>query len=170
MILFIHLSLFMRLTRAAEYAIRCMIYLSRQGRGILTSRQEIAAQADIPIHFLAKIAQDLAKAGLIEIRQGAKGGFILSKDPAAITLLDVVETMIGEIYLNDCIARPSGCKVRYHCAVHRVWLEARDQLRDTLRRVTFDQLIADASCLPYPEAMLEPDSLETSTSTRGDLQ
>ena len=141
----------MRLTRAAEYAIRCIIYLSRRGRGVLTSRQEIAVQADIPIHFLAKIAQDLAKAGLIEIRQGAKGGFLLSKLPAAITLLDVVETMIGEIYLNDCIARPAGCKVSYHCAVHRVWLDARDQLRDTLRRVTFDQLILDSSCLPYPQ-------------------
>ncbi|MBM9613709.1 Rrf2 family transcriptional regulator [Desulfobulbus rhabdoformis] len=160
----------MRLTRAAEYAIRCIIYLSRRGRGVLTSRQEIAAQADIPIHFLAKIAQDLAKAGLIEIRQGAKGGFLLSKLPAAITLLDVVETMIGEIYLNDCIARPAGCKRSYHCAVHRVWLDARDQLRDTLRRVTFDQLITDTSCLPYPKSMLESKPLETNTSARGDLQ
>lgn len=162
----------MRLTRAAEYAIRCMIHLCRQGRGILTSRQEIAEQADIPIHFLAKIAQDLAKAGLIEIRQGAKGGFVLSKNPATITLLDVVETMIGEIFLNDCIARPSGCKVSYHCAVHRVWLDARDQLRDTLRRVTFDQLISDTSCLPaFPKGLLEPEALEAEApAVRGDLQ
>ena len=162
----------MRLTRAAEYAIRCMIYLCRQGRGMLTSRLEIAEQADIPIHFLAKIAQDLAKAGLIEIRQGAKGGFVLSKNPATITLLDVVETMIGEIFLNDCIARPSGCKVSYHCAVHRVWLDARDQLRDTLRRVTFDQLITNTSCLPdFPKALLESEALESDAPTvRGDLQ
>ena len=162
----------MRLTRAAEYAIRCMIYLSRQGRGMVTSRLEIAEQADIPIHFLAKIAQDLAKAGLIEIRQGAKGGFVLSKNPATITLLDVVETMIGEIFLNDCIARPSSCTVSYHCAVHRVWLDARDQLRDTLRRVTFDQLIINTSCLPtFPKALLEPEVLETETpAVQGDLQ
>jgi len=161
----------MRLTRAAEYAVRCMIYLSRQGQGVLTSRQEIAQQADIPTHFLAKIAQDLAKAGLIEIRQGARGGFLLSKNPAAISLLEVVETMIGEIHLNDCVARPSGCKASYHCAVHRVWLGAREQLRATLRQVNFDQLIADASCLPaYPKVLLEPEGLETTASTRNDLQ
>ncbi len=145
----------MRLTRAAEYAIRCMVYLSRQGQGVLTSRQEISQRADIPNHFLAKIAQDLAKAGLIEIRQGAKGGFILIKDPAAISLLEVVETMIGEIYLNDCIARPASCKVHYHCAVHRVWQSACDQLRTTLRQVTFDQLIADASCIPLDQETLQ---------------
>ncbi len=159
----------MRLTRAAEYAIRCMLYLSQQGQGVLTSRQEIAQQADIPTHFLAKIAQDLAKAGLIEIRQGARGGFILRKNPTTITLLEVVETMIGEISLNDCIARPAGCKVSYHCAVHRVWLDARDQLRDTLRQVNFEQLTADASCfLPSQNGLLEPKILEAIVSSRTD--
>lgn len=160
----------MRLTRAAEYAIRCVLYLSQQGRGMLISRQEIARQADIPVHFLAKIAQDLAKAGLIEIRQGARGGFVLSKNPTAISLLEVVEIMIGEIYLNDCVARPVGCKASYHCAVHRVWLDARAQLRATLRQVSFDQLIADASCLPAYSTLLEPEGLDTAPATRNDLQ
>lgn len=161
----------MRLTRAAEYAIRCMIYLSKQGQGVLTSRQEIALQANIPAHFLAKIAQDLAKAGLIEIRQGARGGFLLSKKPAAISLLEVVETMIGEISLNDCIARPSGCKASYHCTVHRVWLDARDQLRLTLGRVSFDQLIVETACLPpYPQPLLDSEGLESPLSSVTDLQ
>ncbi|WP_051309017.1 RrF2 family transcriptional regulator [Desulfogranum japonicum] len=137
----------MRLTRAAEYAIRCMVYLSKRGKGILTSRQEIAEQAEIPAHFLAKIAQELAKSGFIEIRQGAKGGFILLKPPSDITLLEIVETIIGEIYLNDCVARPSSCTVSYSCAVHRVWLSARDQLRSTLREVTFADLVRDESCM-----------------------
>jgi Rrf2 family iron-sulfur cluster assembly transcriptional regulator len=91
----------MRLTRAAEYAIRCIIYLAKQGRGVLANKNDIAERAEIPPHFLAKIGQDLAKAGLIEIRQGARGGFVLLKEPRDITLLEVVETMIGEIYLND---------------------------------------------------------------------
>lgn len=161
----------MRLTRAAEYAIRCILYLSRQGQGVLTSRQEIARQADIPTHFLAKIAQDLAKAGLIEIRQGARGGFILRKTPADISLLEVVETMIGEISLNDCIARPADCRVRSHCAVHRIWLDARDQLRSTLRQVSFAQLIADATCvLPSQETSQPPEAREPAASSGTDQQ
>ncbi|MCP3890032.1 MAG: Rrf2 family transcriptional regulator [Desulfobulbaceae bacterium] len=137
----------MRLTRAAEYAIRCVVYMAKQGKGVQCSRQEIADCAEIPTHFLAKIAQDLAKAGILEIRQGAKGGFILLRDPSSLTLLEVVETMIGEIYLNDCIARPAECKVSYSCAVHRVWLEARDQLRQTLAAVTMEKLISEESCI-----------------------
>lgn len=138
----------MRLTRAAEYAIRCILYLAKKGKGIVVSRKDIANQAEIPQHFLAKIAQDLAKAGLIEIRQGAKGGFVLLKDPKEITLLEVVETMIGEIFLNDCVARPSSCNVLDACAVHRVWIKARRQLRKTLREATFDQLADDRTCIP----------------------
>ncbi|HHO47475.1 MAG TPA: Rrf2 family transcriptional regulator [Desulfobacteraceae bacterium] len=137
----------MRLTRAAEYAIRCVLYLTQLGPGRLASRKEIAEHAEIPPPFLAKIAQDLARAGLIEIRQGAKGGFVLLKDPKEITLLEVVETMIGEIYLNDCVARPSSCNAMEACGVHRVWLHARNQLRETLRRATFDTLIRDRLCI-----------------------
>jgi Rrf2 family protein len=138
----------MRLTRAAEYAIRCITYLARQGKGVLACKKDIAELAEIPPHFLSKIAQDLAKAELIEIRQGAKGGFILLKDPKDITLLAVVETMIGEIYLNDCVARPSSCNALSACGVHKVWITAREQLRDTLRKATFDQLIKDKTCIP----------------------
>jgi len=138
----------MRLTRAAEYAIRCTLYLATQGRGVLASKNDIAERAEIPSHFLAKIAQDLSRAGLIEIRQGARGGFVLLREPKDITLLEVVETMIGEIYLNDCVARPSSCNARSACGVHQVWLDARNQLRETLRQATFDQLIRKKTCLP----------------------
>ena len=34
--------------------------------------------------------------------------FLFWTSPREITLLEVVETMIGEIYLNDCVARPSS--------------------------------------------------------------
>ena len=137
----------MRLTRAGEYAVRCVLYLSKKGKGILVSRKEIADHAVIPAHFLAKIAQDLAKAGMIEIRQGSRGGFRLLMDPKEITLLSVVETMIGEIYLNDCVVRPDSCDASPGCAVHNVWMKARDQLRDTLRNVTFAQLVAQPVCI-----------------------
>jgi len=125
-----------------------MVYLSTLGPGILASRQEIAEHAGIPSHFLAKIAQDLARAGFIEIRQGAKGGFILLRNPETISLLDIVETIIGEIYLNDCVARPSSCTSTACCAVHRVWMDARDQLRNTLAGVSFAQLVLQGSCIP----------------------
>lgn len=137
----------MRLTRAGEYAVRCILYLSKKGKGVLVSRKEVAEHGAIPGHFLAKIAQDLAKAGMIEIRQGARGGFILLTDPEDITLLAVVETVIGEIFLNDCVIRPTSCDASPDCSVHTVWMKARDQLRNTLGSVTFAELIKEPVCI-----------------------
>ena len=160
----------MRITREAEYAVRCLLYLCQKGQGSLVSRQEIAEQADIPFHFLAKIAQNLARAGYIEIRQGARGGFVLQQEPAAMNLLGVVETIIGEIFLNDCVARPNSCTSSPNCSVHRVWDQARDQLRATLRSASFDQLTANLSCVPVvrersrdQEASAEPAFREVTT-------
>ena len=136
----------MRLTRAGEYAVRCILYMAKKGKEKLVSRKEISQACDIPHHFLAKIAQELAKAGIIEIRQGARGGFLLVNDPHKITMLEVVEAIIGEIYLNDCIARPDSCKASPVCTVHRVWEDARQQLRRTLSDVTFGQLLDSGTC------------------------
>ena len=136
----------MRLTRAGEYAVRCMMYLSCLGVGKIGSRMEIAQAMDIPAQFLSKIAQQLARAGYIEIVQGPKGGFRLIVPPEKVTLLGVIEAVIGEIYLNDCLMRPESCHRSPSCAVYQVWQKARRQLRQTLGQTTFASLIAEPSC------------------------
>ena len=145
----------MRLTRAGEYGIRCVLHLARHGKGTLVSRKEIVVRTDVPPHFLAKIAQQLARAGIIEILQGANGGYRLLTDPAEITLLAVIEAIIGEISLNDCVGRPESCQNSALCTVHRVWNKANQQLRITLQEANFATLAAeDACCLtPFPEAI-----------------
>jgi Rrf2 family protein len=137
----------MRLSRAAEYAVRCMLYLSIAGKGVLVSRRTVASEMDIPAQFLGKIAQLLARAGLVEIVQGAKGGFRLAVVPAELTLLMVIEAVIGEIFLNDCILRPESCDRSPVCKVHVVWENARNQLRESLHKVTFANLLSEPPAL-----------------------
>ncbi|MBA2849069.1 Rrf2 family transcriptional regulator [Thermosulfuriphilus ammonigenes] len=134
----------MRLTRAGEYAIRCILYLAGQSPGRVVSRKEVARAMEIPDPFLAKIAQQLSLAGIIEILQGARGGYRLLKDPAALSLLEVVEAVSGEIFLNECVIRPESCSRSQVCPVHNVWEKARRRLRETLQEATFDKLLAES--------------------------
>ena len=147
----------MKLTRAGEYAVRCVLYLVKQGKGQLISRKEIAAKTDVPPHFLAKIAQQLAKAGIIEILQGATGGYRLRMQPKDITLLAVIEAIIGEISLNTCVTQPGACQASSTCTIHRVWNKARLQLRDTLQEADFATLAREDSCCltPFPHQPAE---------------
>ncbi len=137
----------MRLTRAGEYAVRCVLYLSLTGKGELAKRKDIARTMEIPGQFLGKIAQQLSRAGIIEIVQGAGGGYQLLISPEELTLLEVVEAIIGEIVLNDCVANPDGCYRSSSCTVHRVWEKAREQLRQTLRQTRFIDLISGDTCI-----------------------
>jgi Rrf2 family protein len=112
----------------------------------------------IPTQFLSKIAQQLAHAGLIEIVQGSKGGLRLTVSPEKISLLDVVEAVIGEIFLNDCILKPASCDRSNACAAHQVWGKARSQLRATLREATFAKLLQEQSCSnPLANGNPKPD-------------
>jgi Rrf2 family protein len=136
----------MRLTRASEYAIRCALFLSAQEKGIVVSKKEIAQAMDIPNQFLGKIAQQLSRSGILEIIQGPKGGFRLSVSPEELNLLDVIEAVMGEIFLNDCILRPESCGRSFTCGVHMVWQKAKNQLRETLREATFAKLVQNKGC------------------------
>jgi len=137
----------MRLTRAGEYAVRCVLYLSSCSMEEVVSRKAIAEAMDIPEQFLGKIAQQLARSGIVEIVQGARGGFRLLRSPATLSLLEVVEATIGEIFLNDCLMNPGICMRSQACEVNKIWEKARNQLRETLGRATFKSLLGSESCI-----------------------
>jgi Rrf2 family iron-sulfur cluster assembly transcriptional regulator len=137
----------MRLTRAGEYAVRCVLYLASCPKGEVVNRRVIAEAMDIPEQFLGKIAQQLARSGIVEIVQGARGGFRLLRSSDELSLLDVVEATIGEIFLNDCLMNPEICARSKACAVNKVWEKARKQLRETLDAATLDRLLESQSCM-----------------------
>ncbi len=137
----------MRLTRAGEYAVRCLLYIYKQGVGVVVSKREIAAQMEIPEQFLGKVGQQLSRQGLMEVVQGAKGGYKVGIEPQELTLLDVVEAIDGEIFLNDCLLRSETCFREDSCAVHLIWKKARERLRETLQEADFATLLKEENCL-----------------------
>lgn len=145
----------MQITRAAEYAIRGMLYLSLQPRGTVCLLKDVSEKQDIPPSFLSKIFQNLAKAGYIDSKRGTRGGFALLKDPGDITLLDIVEEVDGQIALNVCLSNGSMCDNKPTCAVHSVWNDAQVYLVDLLRKNTFAMLAEESRCL-IREASREP--------------
>ncbi len=130
----------MKLTRAGEYAIRCVLYLSQHYGNSVVSKREIAEAMEIPAQFLGKVAQQLSRANILEITQGARGGYRLLCDPRDISLLEVVEAVDGPLFLNQCVLRPDSCHRSPLCAVHMVWEEARKNLRSTLSGANFAEL------------------------------
>ena len=129
----------MELTRKGEYAIRGIIYLAQQPPGRVALISEIAAAAEVPQTFLAKIFQSFAKLGLVNSSRGTGGGFTLAKPPAAITLRQVVEAVEGPILPNRCLGG-EACDRGGPCLVHGVWKRVQSEVVQILDGVTIESL------------------------------
>ncbi len=76
-------------SQTAEYALRAVVWLGNRPDGSLTS-QQIADAAHIPPRYASKVLQALGRAGLVHSQRGLHGGFWLAREPAQLSVLDVI--------------------------------------------------------------------------------
>lgn len=133
----------MKFTRGADYGTLGILYLARQPRDRVVLISEIAAAQAVPESYLAKIFQDLVKAGLVRSHRGARGGFTLARAPEDITLRQVIEAIEGPLALNRCLDPREGCERSGECVVHRALSEAQDRLVSALDAVKLSVLAAE---------------------------
>lgn len=137
----------LQLTRDGEYAVRALLHLASQAPGELSLIKDIAEKQEVPKSYLSKIMQHLARAGLVQSRRGARGGFYLARPAAEITLRQAIEAVEGPIFLNVCLIRKGECHRDELCPVHLVWKEAQMRLFEVLDGKTMDGLVKDAQRL-----------------------
>jgi Rrf2 family protein len=154
-------SMRLELTKRGDYAVRAMLALARgsgggapvSGNGLLSSRRIATAMA-IPVRFLPQVLADLQRAGLVEAAPGRSGGYRLAKEPASISLLDVIEAVEGESRRKTCVLRGGPCGVDGSCDVHEVFFAGQEALLSTLGRATLADLAAPATAA----ALGQPDT------------
>jgi Rrf2 family protein len=117
-----------RLTRKADYAVRVIVDLASRPAGAVVPRARILERQDIPVAYLAKIVQALARAGLVRTLPGPRGGVSLVAPPAQITLRQVVEAVDRPLGLNRGLAQP-------------VWARLQTLIRGELDAVTIASLL-----------------------------
>src|ERR1035437_927341 len=124
----------MQITRQADYAIRAVRYLAKQGPNERAATSTVAQEMRIPPSFLAKIISQLSIAGLIHTSRGARGGVSMARSPGEVSVLEVVEAIDGPISLNDCTGDPSTCPFGEDCPLRSLWCETQSELIDRLRK------------------------------------
>ena len=131
----------MQITRQADYAVRAVLHLARMGNTERAATSTVAREQNIPPSFLAKIISQLSIAGLLHTSRGARGGVTLARDPAEITLLEVVEAIDGPIQLNECVGNDGVCTFDDNCPIKPVWCNAQEELVNRLKSTNFADLI-----------------------------
>ena len=131
----------MQITRQADYAVRAVLHLARNGEQRIATSM-IAEEQRIPPSFLAKIISQLSIAGLLHTSRGARGGVTLARDAKDITLLEVVEAIDGPIQLNECVGDNGSCSFDSDCPLRPIWCDAQEELIDKLKSTNFAEMMA----------------------------
>jgi len=127
-------------TRSAEYAIRAFVHLAELPSGEYAMAKDIAAEAGIPAHFLAKLLQQLARDGFLKSSKGPRGGFRLSQPAEEISMLRIVEAIDGAGRYDRCIGGSAECDDRAACGMHDSWMLLRSRIIDYLGGTSVDDL------------------------------
>lgn len=126
----------MRISQKLEYACRALAQLAGRHDGrTLTRLEELAQREAVPSGFLVQILNDLKRAGLVESRRGAAGGYLLAREPSTIRLSDVVEAV--EPALLVCSVATDG---ESGPEVSRAWVQVSEAWRGSLEGITLDTL------------------------------
>ena len=130
-------------SKTAKYAVLALAEVAARGANGLVATKQIAEATSSPYPLLAKIVNQLHRAGLIKATRGKQGGIKLSRPASKITIKDVVVALDGPAILNDCPLFLDPCNCDRSCSLHALWKPARDAVVQFLEATTI-QAVADA--------------------------
>lgn len=129
----------MQLSTRGRYGVRALYELARRyGQGPVPLR-EVAEAQNLPENYLEQLMAPLRKGGLVQSLRGAQGGYVLARDPAQITVADIVRLLDGPIG-PETDAEATGTP----SVADSVWEEVRRAITEVLEGTTLADLCRQA--------------------------
>ncbi|MGC2167204.1 MAG: SUF system Fe-S cluster assembly regulator [Gallionella sp.] len=131
----------LRLSKLADYGTQVMTYMARDQA--VHSATEVAASLGIAAPTVSKILKMLVRKSLVASVLGAKGGYMLARDPVAITIAEIVNAMDGPIAITECSGTTTAtCDRESTCSTRSNWQGINHIIQDALEQVNLAQMIA----------------------------
>lgn len=118
------------ITQKTKYALKALAVLAdeRAGDGVALNIEEIARRSDTPKRFLEHILLEIRNAGFIASIRGRKGGYLMIKEPSAISLSELLRMIDGPIAPLPCLSRRAyqrcdDCADEDTCRIRNVFAE-----------------------------------------------
>jgi Rrf2 family protein len=136
----------MRVTTWTEYSLIISIHLAKQARGghSPVAARELADSERLPADYVEQILLRLRRAGLVESVRGAKGGYFLARDPAAISVRDVMSASERQTFEVNCDSHPvdaERCSPGSTCSIRPVWHALQQRVDELLGSITLADLM-----------------------------
>ena len=138
-------------TTKAEYGVRLLIEVGRQGQDQPVSLKAIADTENLPLAYLERIVALLKRAELVSSTRGAHGGYVLARPSEEIRMDEVVLALEGSLAPMECFvddrAEDGRVLCSHHddsgrgCATKLLWTRVQVGVTNTLAQTTLAELI-----------------------------
>lgn len=140
-------------TTKAEYGVRLLVDLGQAEGGDPVALKAIAEREQLPLAYLERIVALLRRAGFVESTRGARGGYLLSRDPSEIRMDEVISALDGPIAPMSCFIDDSTEGQKVVCSHHEIsnpgpcgtkllWTRVQGGVVRALQQTTLADLIA----------------------------
>src|SRR5579884_4348370 len=125
----------MKVSTRGEYGVRAMVALARNYGDGPMSIAAMARESAVPSAYLEQLIAPLRRAGLVESKRGAQGGYRLTRPPERVWVGEVYRVLEGPIAPMDCVSENVAdqiCPLIEGCETRPVWLKVRDSIVSAL--------------------------------------
>jgi Rrf2 family protein len=140
-----------KVSTRGDYASRALLSLALHSEHEgPTSVRDIAERTGLPQPYLEQILLALKGAGLVRSKRGVGGGYVLARDPAGITLGEIVSAVDGPIAVGD-FGEPhkdGACDHEGQCVLLAIWADVGDYMRRQLDSFTLADIAQRAQGTP----------------------
>ena len=131
----------MKLSTRGRYGVRALLELAMGYKGGPIPINKLAERQEISAKYLEQLLIPLKAAGLVNSVRGARGGYVLARDPQKVTLYDIVSVLEGPVVVVDCVENPDYCDRVGGCVVHLLWDEMSTLMQNFLTSISLADLV-----------------------------
>jgi Rrf2 family protein len=132
----------LRFTKRADYGLMAIHYIAVHDDLGAVSAKRIAEEFSIPQELMAKILQQLARQRLIVSQNGPKGGYVLSRRAAEISVGEVIRALEGPISIVSCL-EDADCPQMERCSLRRPVAKIQAAITQMLDTMSLAELTSE---------------------------
>jgi Rrf2 family protein len=132
----------MKITTKGRYALRLLLEVAlHQHQGPVTL-SDIAARQKISQPYLWHVVTPLTAAGILRVKRGSQGGYVLARKPSEISIRDIVNVLEGSVTFVADQKVEEKSRNSVYLITHQAWVELENKIADVLAGITLEYLLA----------------------------
>ena len=146
-----------RISRKLEYALMAVKLMSGRDTKQLTTTKEICEQTNSPFDATAKVMQQMVQHGLLGSAQGIRGGYYIIKNLSQVSLLELMEMVLGPVEVAKCITSVESCEFHETCNIKSPLRVIQNKLTMFYSQMMLSELLLEPQVVKKPMSPINED-------------